>query len=140
MTIEWSRELDLKLANAVQKFCGTSVWRSDKSRQLSWEAIFANEEWPTGMRVTALKERWQENHRKWVPRDPPKRAVVVEFDALIRVIKERSYTRRRGTALPSQQGHAPIRFVESGLPCFVEGATTPQVRCCFFLDLSLNNR
>lgn len=137
MTGEWTHELDLQLARAIHRHWGCDVWRADEQRPLAWESIFNSSSWPDNFRASHLKERWQENFRKWVPREPPKRANVVDFAVLIDRINARDYGKRRappgaGTLPPSGERRVgtaaamssslPKGFEVHGAPCVLYSA------------------
>lgn len=94
MAHEWDRDLDLQLALAIRDHWGSDVWRADDLRLLAWASIFHSAAWPQGFGPTHLKNRWQENFRKWVPREVPKRASVVNFSVLLDRISTRTYTKK----------------------------------------------
>lgn len=118
MAREWNRDLDLQLAHAIFNHWGSIVWHSDEQRQLAWQAIFDSAQWPKGFFPSHLKDRWQENFRKWVPRERPKRATEVDFNVLITQIKSRSY--REKHALPLGVGTMTL---DADLP------TSTKLRC-----------
>lgn len=94
---EWTRERDLQLAAAVRRQWGSDVWRADEQRAFCWEAVFNQGTWPADFRPAHLKDRWQENLRKWVPRPQkgPRRAAVLSFRVLEETIKARDYSKKR---------------------------------------------
>lgn len=133
MAAEWTHELDLQLARAIHLHWGCDVWRADEQRPLAWEAIFKSAAWPESFRASHLKERWQENFRKWVPREPPKRAAVVDFAVLVDRINARDYGKRRAPPGAGTLSHLAERCVTaavappSSLPLYYQVEDAPCV-------------
>lgn len=90
----WTRELDLRLVEAIKQHWGSDVWRADAQRAIEWDVVFRYvNDWPRELCAADLKKRWQENFRKWLPREVPRRATIVNFTELCNCIQGRTYER-----------------------------------------------
>ena len=118
MALEWSRDSDLCLVRLIRLQLGADVWDSAQNKSINWDQIHRAAPWPENFTKERLKERWQENFRKWVPRQPKKRADVVHFDTLLAVINERSY----GDKLARRNPELDIRSTKAVQLC---AATQP---------------
>ena len=67
----WTRELDLALVSLIRKYWRDERWTAGSGRYIDWGVVFDLGSWPNGFTRATLKERWQENYRKWVSVNDP---------------------------------------------------------------------